>query len=50
MSVGKDREQLAHIFEAIPNAQALVLQLEIPIEIVTSLITAGHNCWHSSCA
>ena len=43
MSVGKDREQLAHIFEAIPNAQALVLQLEIPIEIVTSLITAGHN-------
>jgi ribokinase len=43
MSVGKDREQLAHIFEAIPKVQALVLQLEIPIEIVTSLIVAGHN-------
>ena len=43
MSVGKDREQLAYIFEAIPKVQALVLQLEIPIEIVTSLITAGHN-------
>ncbi len=42
MSVGKDREQLAHIFEAIPRAQALVLQLEIPIETVTSLIDAGH--------
>jgi ribokinase len=43
MSVGKDREQLTHIFEAIPRVQALVLQLEIPIEIVTSLIAAGHN-------
>jgi len=43
MSVGRDREQLAHIFEAIPKVQALVLQLEIPIEIVTSLIAAGHN-------
>ncbi|MGZ3615999.1 MAG: ribokinase [Ktedonobacteraceae bacterium] len=43
MSVGKDVEQLARIFEAIPRVQALVLQLEIPIEIVTSLIAAGHN-------
>ena len=43
MSVGKDREQLTSIFEAIPLAQALVLQLEIPIETVTSLIAAGHT-------
>ena len=43
MSVGKDGEQLARIFEAIPKVQALVLQLEIPIEIVTSLIAAGHT-------
>lgn len=43
MSVGRDQEQFAHIFEAIPKAQALVLQLEIPIDIVASLITAGHN-------
>ena len=42
MSVGKDGEQLARIFEAIPKVQALVLQLEIPIEIVTLLIAAGH--------
>jgi ribokinase len=43
MSVGHDREHLAHILEAITRAQALVLQLEIPIETVTSLIAAGHN-------
>jgi ribokinase len=43
MSVGQDLEQLANIFGAITLSQALVLQLEIPIEIVTSLITAGHT-------
>ncbi len=43
MSVGQDREQLTHIFETIPQAQALVLQLEIPIETVISLIAAAHN-------
>src|SRR6266550_7813574 len=43
MSVGQDREQLANIFEAITQARALVLQLEIPIETVTSLIAAGHT-------
>ena len=42
MRVGKDQEQLANILKAIPQAQALVLQLEIPIETVTSLIAAGH--------
>ena len=43
MSVGKDREQLATIFEAITRARALVLQLEIPIDTITALIAAGHN-------
>lgn len=43
MCVGEDQEQLAKIFEAITRAQALVLQLEIPIETVKTLITAGHN-------
>lgn len=43
MCVGKDQEQLAHIFKSIPQAQALVLQLEIPIETVKSLIAAGHS-------
>ncbi|HEY6286924.1 MAG TPA: ribokinase [Ktedonobacteraceae bacterium] len=43
MRVGQDREQLTNIFEAIAQARALVLQLEIPIETVTTLITAGHS-------
>ncbi len=43
MRVGQDHTQLATIFEAIAQAQALVLQLEIPLETVTKLITAGHN-------
>ncbi len=43
MCVGKDQEQLANIFKAIPKAQALVLQLEIPIETVASFIAAGHS-------
>ena len=43
MCVGQDREQLVNIFEAITRSQALVLQLEIPIETVTTLIAAGHN-------
>src|SRR5947199_4891646 len=43
MCVGQDREQLANIFEAITRSQALVLQLEIPLETVTTLIDAGHN-------
>ncbi len=43
MQVGRDREQLATVFEAIAQARALVLQLEIPLETVSTLITAGHN-------
>jgi len=41
--VGQDREQLTNIFEAIAQARALVLQLEIPLETVKTLIAAGHN-------
>jgi ribokinase len=43
MRVGQDREQLSNIFEAIAQARALVLQLEIPLETVKTLITTGHN-------
>jgi ribokinase len=43
MRVGQDQEQLASIFAAIAQSRALVLQLEIPLETVKSLITAGHN-------
>src|ERR1017187_4606925 len=39
MRVGKDTEQNATIFEAIAQAQALVLQLEIPLETVLTLIS-----------
>ena len=43
MQVGQDQEQLATVFEAIARARALVLQLEIPLEAVSTLIAAGHN-------
>ena len=43
MRVGQDRVQLANIFEAISQARALVLQLEIPLETVKTLIATGHN-------
>lgn len=43
MRVGEDREQLTNIFEAISQARALVLQLEIPLETVKTLIATGHN-------
>lgn len=43
MRVGQDHVELAHIFAAISQARALVLQLEIPLETVTTLIAAGHN-------
>lgn len=41
--VGQDRAQLSDIFEAIAQARALVLQLEIPLETVKTLIAAGYN-------
>ncbi len=43
MRVGLDRVQLTNIFEAISQARAMVLQLEIPLETVKTLITTGHN-------
>lgn len=43
MHVGQDWAQLATIFEAIAQARALVLQLEIPLETVNILVTAAHN-------
>ncbi len=43
MCVGQDQVQIANIFEAIAQARALVLQLEIPLETVIRLIAAGHD-------
>lgn len=43
MQVGLDRVQLSNIFEAIAQARALVLQLEIPLDTVKTLVAAGHN-------
>jgi ribokinase len=43
MCVGQDQVQLTNIFESISTARALVLQLEIPLETVKTLIAAGHN-------
>jgi ribokinase len=43
MRVGQDRVQLTNIFEAITRARALVLQLEIPLETVKTLIATGNN-------
>ena len=43
MRVGQDSVQSSTIFEAIAQAQALVLQLEIPLETVILFIAAAHN-------
>lgn len=43
MRVGKDEAQLSKVFEAMSHVQALVLQLEIPLETVQTLIEAGHK-------
>ena len=43
MRVGKDQQQNAAIFARIAQTQALVLQLEIPLETVSGLISAGHK-------
>src|SRR6266567_8016998 len=42
MRVGHDSAQLTRITEAIQHAQALVLQLEIPLDTVKTLITTAH--------
>ncbi len=43
MRVGDDAEQMQRILAALPQARALVLQLEIPLETVTRLIAAGQQ-------
>jgi ribokinase len=43
MAIGNDKQQLAQIFAALPQAKALVLQLEIPVETVKALIEAGYK-------
>lgn len=41
--VGEDVEQMQHILATLPQARALVLQLEIPLETVETLVAAGHQ-------
>ena len=43
MRVGEDAQQLTRIYETIPQAAALVLQLEIPLETVKNLVVEGHK-------
>ena len=43
MRVGADMQQMGSIYEAISQFQALVLQLEIPLETVKNLIGAGQQ-------
>lgn len=43
MRVGQDQRELTNIFEALAQARALVLQLEIPLETVKTLIATGYN-------
>ena len=43
MRVGLDRAQTSNILASITQAQALVMQLEIPLETVVSLTAAAHN-------
>src|SRR5215469_7265961 len=42
MSLGLDQGQMVRIFARIPQARALVLQLEIPLETVNQLISAAY--------
>jgi ribokinase len=43
MRVGQDQAQMAAILQVITQAQALVLQLEIPLETVKRLTAAGYT-------
>ncbi len=43
MRVGQDTQQLARVLEAVPQASAIVLQLEIPLAAVERLVAAGHQ-------
>lgn len=41
--VGEDQDQMQRILAALPTARALVLQLEIPLATVCTLISAAHQ-------
>ncbi len=41
--VGKDEVQMQQILTALPQARALVLQMEIPLETVVKLVAAAHK-------
>ncbi|MGH2507521.1 MAG: ribokinase, partial [Ktedonobacteraceae bacterium] len=41
--MGEDQEQMQTILAVLPTARALVLQLEIPLATVQTLIAAGHQ-------
>ena len=43
MRVGADMQQMGSIYEAIAQCRALVLQLEIPLDTVKLLVTAGYQ-------
>ncbi len=43
MRVGQDRAQMQAILATLPQMQALVLQLEIPVETVKTLIASGRQ-------
>ena len=43
MRVGRDEIHMAAILRAIPKAQALVLQLEIPLDTVSALVAAAYK-------
>jgi len=43
MRVGRDELHMAAILQAIPQAQALVLQLEIPLDTVIALVAAAYK-------
>jgi ribokinase len=41
--VGEDEKQMQHILATLPYVQALILQLEIPLETVGKLVAAAHQ-------
>lgn len=43
LGVGMDQEHMQRLQAALPQARALVLQMEIPLATVSTLITAGHQ-------
>jgi ribokinase len=42
LRVGEDAQQMQQILAALPTASALVLQLEIPLKTVETLVAEGH--------